>query len=230
MRKQVGRPAEQRMVFAIAALLDTAWFWLLCAPNHLTERTIMTTLTQKETDRFEIAELVISAQDGDRDAFGELFARFRHTVFAIALRRLGDYNEAQELTQDVFVQALTKLIQLRDPNCFGGWVRSITHRMAINRHVRRGPALPTEPETLEATCVEPTTPLSVVLKREQRTQIQDGLSRLRDLDRETLVAFYVKGRSLLEMSDEFDAPLGTIKRRLHVARKRLAKEVEPMAL
>ena len=51
---------------------------------------------------------------------------------------------------------------------------------------------------------------------------------MRELDRETLVAFYVKGRSLLEMSDEFDAPLGTIKRRLHIARKRLAKEVESL--
>ena len=47
-------------------------------------------------------------------------------------------------------------------------------------------------------------------------------------DRETLVAFYVDGRSLLEMSDDFDAPVGTIKRRLHVARKRLAKEVEEL--
>ena len=57
-----------------------------------------------------------------------------------------------------------------------------------------------------------------------------GLNRLRALDRETLEAFYVRGQSLLEMSDEFDAPLGTIKRRLHVARKRLAKEVEPLAV
>ena len=102
--------------------------------------------------------------------------------------------------------------------------------MAINRLVRRGPDLPTEPETLEATCVERSTPLSVVLERERSSQVRDGLSRLRELDRETLVAFYVKGQSLLEMSDEFDAPLGTIKRRLHVARKRLAKEVEPLAV
>ena len=49
-------------------------------------------------------------------------------------------------------------------------------------------------------------------------------------DRATLEAFYVRGQSLLQMSDEFDAPLGTIKRRLHVARLRLAKEVEPMAV
>jgi len=190
----------------------------------------MATLTQNETERFEVAELVIAAREGDRDAFGELFARFERTVFAVAMRRLGDYNEAQELTQDVFVQALIKLIQLREPGCFGGWVRSITHRMAINRLVRRGPDFPTEPDTLEATCVEATTPLTVVLKREQNSQVRAGLSRLRELDRETLVAFYVRGRSLLQMSDEFDAPLGTIKRRLHVARKRLAKEVEPMAV
>ena len=45
------------------------------------------------------------------------------------------------------------------------------------------------------------------------------------MDRETLEAFYVRGHSLLEMSDEFDAPVGTIKRRLHVARKRLAQEM-----
>jgi RNA polymerase sigma-70 factor (ECF subfamily) len=43
------------------------------------------------------------------------------------------------------------------------------------------------------------------------------------------VAFYFHGRSLVEMSDQFDSPVGTIKRRLHVARKRLAKELATMA-
>jgi RNA polymerase sigma-70 factor (ECF subfamily) len=186
--------------------------------------------TINENDQLQTADLVLAAQRGDRQAFGELFERFERTVFAIALRRLGNYNEAQELTQDVFVQAMTKLDQLREPQAFAGWLRSITHRMAINRMVRRGPAIPTEPETLEATCVEHATPLSLVLQNERKAELRDGLGRLRDLDRETLEAFYVRGQSLVEMSDEFDAPLGTIKRRLHVARKRLAKEVEPMAV
>lgn len=173
------------------------------------------------------AELVCAAQAGDREAFGELFRRYERVVCAIALRRLGDYDEAQELTQDVFIQAMTKLGQLREPECFGGWLKSITHRMAINRIVRRDPDVSTEPDCLEATCVEHRTPLAVVLEREQSKQVRAGLGRLRDLDRETLEAFYVRGQSLIEMSDEFDAPVGTIKRRLHVARKRLAEEVEP---
>jgi RNA polymerase sigma-70 factor (ECF subfamily) len=177
-------------------------------------------------DQEQIAELVRAAQDGDRFAFGELFQRYERHVFAIALRRSGDYNEAQELTQDVFVQAMQKIGQLREPQAFGGWLRAITNRMAINRAVRRGPDLPMEPETLEGNCVETVTPLANVLEGERKTQVQAGLARLGDLDRQTLVAFYVNAKSLLEMADEFDAPVGTIKRRLHVARKRLAKEVE----
>jgi RNA polymerase sigma-70 factor (ECF subfamily) len=100
--------------------------------------------------------------------------------------------------------------------------------MAINRAMRRSPDYLAEPNALATTCVEDDTPLTAVLADERQAQVRAGLSRLRELDRATLVAFYVKGRSLLEMSDEFDAPLGTIKRRLHVARKRLAKEVEPL--
>ncbi|MCH7727675.1 MAG: sigma-70 family RNA polymerase sigma factor [Planctomycetes bacterium] len=195
----------------------------------------MATLTnrQKNTDNIDnirLVELVLAAQTGDRAAFGELFERFERHVFAIALRRLGDYAEAEELAQDVFVQAMQKLEQLRQPECFGGWLRSITHRMAINRVVRRGPDVPTEPGTLAATCVDDATPLASALQNERHGQLHDGLGRLRDLDRETLVAFYMKGQSLLEMSDDFDAPIGTIKRRLHVARKRLAKQVEEVAI
>ena len=101
--------------------------------------------------------------------------------------------------------------------------------MAINRAVRRAPAISVEPEMLEATVVGSSSPLDAVLEVERQDQVRAGLERLGDMDRDTLVAFYVKGQSLLEMADDFEAPLGTIKRRLHVARKRLAKQVEDLA-
>jgi RNA polymerase sigma-70 factor (ECF subfamily) len=190
----------------------------------------MTTLDEELTDeKVLVTELVCAAQRGDRDAFGQLVERFERSVYATALRRLGNHAEAQELTQEVFVQALRKLDQLRTPEAFSGWLRSITVRMAINRATRGGPLLSTEPEALEARCVETETPLTSALTRERNRQVRAGLGRLGDLDRETLVAFYVKGRSLVEMSNEFDSPVGTIKRRLHVARKRLAKELEELA-
>ena len=177
-----------------------------------------------------VAELVRAAQENDRAAFGLLAERYERAVYATALRRLRTHAEAQELVQEVFVQALRKLAQLRTPECFGGWLRSITVRMAINRAARAQPALATEPATLAATCVETRTPLGDALDNERRREVRKSLRRLRPLDRETLVAFYVKGHSLVEMSDAFASPVGTIKRRLHVARKRLAKELAEMSV
>ncbi len=175
------------------------------------------------------SDLVRAAQAGDRDAFGELFERYQPTVMAIAMRRLRDFADAQELCQDVFVQAMLKIEQLRTPEAFGGWLRQITVRMAINRAVRRAPAVAVEPEVLAATVSCDHSPLDSALEFERQVQVREGLDRLGEMDRETLVAFYVEGQSLLEMANGFAAPLGTIKRRLHVARKRLAKEVGELA-
>lgn len=177
----------------------------------------------------ELPPLVDAARYGDREAFDRLIERFEPTVFAIALRRLRNRADAQELCQEVFLQALRKLDQLNDPRCFAGWLRQIAVRMAINRAVRRAPLLTADSSILEANGVEPDTPLRCAIARETQTQVHLGLDRLRAMDRETLLAFYFHGHSLVEMSDEFQSPVGTIKRRLHVARKRLAKELEALA-
>ena len=184
---------------------------------------------QKTSDDTDLIRSVRCAQRGDREAFGRLVVRYERAVYAIAFRRLANHAEAKELSQEVFVQALRKIRQLRDPRCFGGWLRSIARRMAINRAIRRAPLVPTAPESFEATCVELETPLVRLLAREREDQVHLGLGRLRALDRDTLVAFYLDGRSLLEMSEKFDSPVGTIKRRLHVARKRLARELRALA-
>ena len=182
--------------------------------------------TVEELSETDISNLVLAAQDGDREAFGELVQRYERNVYSVALRRLGNHAEAQELAQEVFVKAMQKLGQLREPAAFGGWLRQITVRLAINRAVRRAPLVSAEPDHLAASCASHETPLTSALASERRSQVRAGLNRLGSLDRRTLVAFYVEGQSLLEMSDQFSSPVGTIKRRLHVARKRLAKELE----
>ena len=189
---------------------------------NFTENTIFAVETRT------VAELVRAAQAGDREAFGELFERYRPGIVALAMRRVRNADEAEELTQDVFIQAMQKIEQLRVPEAFGGWLRQIVHRMAINRMTRTRSALPCDPETLEATCLAEGTPDAVAEDRERATAIRDGIDRLGALDQQTLQAFYLQSKSLIEMSDEFDAPVGTIKRRLHVARKRLAKEMDFM--
>jgi RNA polymerase sigma-70 factor, ECF subfamily len=172
------------------------------------------------------AELVTAAQEGDNEAFGALVNRFERMVQAVCWQRLRNHAEAQEAAQEVFIKAFEKLEQLDEPAAFPGWLRSIAVRQSINRSTRRRAALSVEPHALESFDGEVEAPLSSLLARERVDQLHEGLDRLATLDRSTLVAFYLHGQSLIEMSDEFEAPVGTIKRRLHVARKRLAKELE----
>ncbi len=178
------------------------------------------------TDTRTVAQLVLAVQEGDRDAFGELFERYRPGIVALAMRRVRNADEAEELAQDVFIQAMQKIDQLRVPEAFGGWLRRIVHRMAINRITRNRFAIACDPETLEATCYAVGTPDSFAEGREEAEAVRESIDQLGDLDQQTLKAFYLQSKSLIEMSNEFDAPIGTIKRRLHVARKRLQKQME----
>ncbi len=174
----------------------------------------------------EVLQLVLRAREGDRAAFGELVERFQPTVYAISLARLRNPAEAQELAQEVFLHAMRKLPQLREAECFAGWLRQITVRMALNRLTRRGPLLKVESEVLENAEAAGTGPLDAILKAEAAAELHVGLARLKPTDRATLEAFYIRGRSLKQMSREFETPIGTIKRRLHVARIRLKKQLE----
>jgi len=176
-------------------------------------------------DDIELQSLVRLAQSGDREAFGQLVVRFEKSVFAIVLRRLRNRSEAAEVTQDVFVQVLRKLPQLREVERFSGWLRQIAVRMAINRAVRRPNESNPGPERMSAVQSTPDNPLERLMRSEEAGQVWGCLERLRDMDRKTLIAFYFEGRSLKQMSDEFDSPIGTIKRRLHTARNRLREEL-----
>ncbi len=177
----------------------------------------------------EITLLVERAKVGDREAYGELVVRFQSSVYAMALARVRDPLEAQELAQDVFVHAMKKLPQLRDPRCFAGWLRRITARMAINRLTRRGPLHRVEGDVLESAEAAGSNPVDSLIRSEQAGELYRALELLKPVDRATLVAFYIRGRSLKQMSREFETPVGTIKRRLHVARNRLKTAMEKAA-
>lgn len=174
----------------------------------------------------ELAILVRRAQRGDREAFGRLVEQFERTVYAVCLRRLGNPSEALELTQEVFLHVMKRLGQLRDPERFAGWLRQVAARMAINRATRRLPPPSVESDVLEGAGAESNDPLDELIARERAQHLYEGLARLKPLDRETLVAFYIQGQSLIEMAEDVDAPVGTIKRRLHTARKRLKAVLE----
>jgi RNA polymerase sigma-70 factor (ECF subfamily) len=175
----------------------------------------------------DVADLAERARDGDREAYGELVRRFRPAIYAVLLGWLHDPAEADDLAQDVFLHGMRKLGQLRDARCFAGWLRQIAVRLALNRLSRRRPGGGgNRLVNLPARSMDPAEEME---RAEERTQVREGLTHLRPLYREVLEAFYLHGRSLQEMSIAFDAPLGTIKRRLHTARQLLREHLESHA-
>jgi RNA polymerase sigma-70 factor, ECF subfamily len=186
----------------------------------------MRNITARDESWSDLAILVRRAQAGDREAFGELVEQFQRTVHAICLRRLGNPSEALEMTQEVFLHVLRRLDQLREPERFAGWLRQVTVRMAINRATRRNAPPSVETAVLEGAGEHHEDPLDELIARERARRLWEALERLKTIDREVLVAFYIQGRSLIEIAEQLDVPIGTVKRRLHTARKRLKVELE----
>lgn len=174
----------------------------------------------------DVEDIVSRAQRGDRQAYGDLFEAFWPSIYALALARLRDVDEAQDLAQDVWVHAYMKLGQLRQPAAFAGWLRQMAARMVINRVSRRRPLDLADNALLDDTAAPGEAPLEQLIQREALDGLRQGLDRLKPMDRDTLLAFYYHDQSLDTISRESSAPVGTIKRRLHVARKRLRQEVE----
>ncbi|MBA2303402.1 MAG: sigma-70 family RNA polymerase sigma factor [Acidobacteria bacterium] len=81
--------------------------------------------------------LVLAARAGDRDAYGELYRRFSRAVHAVLIARL-PHADADDLVQDVFLHAMTRLKDLREPSAFCGWLCVIARRRAVD-HYRREP-------------------------------------------------------------------------------------------
>lgn len=189
---------------------------------------MMLELDQERQARWSAtAALVIRAQRGDREAMGQLIEQFQKTVYALCLGRLGNPSEAQELTQEVFLHVVKRLGQLREPERFAGWLRQVTVRMAINRATRRVATPAIDAEVLEGIGeAEARNPLQDLIARERAERLWDGLGRLKPMDREALQAFYIQGRSLIEIAEQLEVPIGTVKRRLHVARNRLKEVLE----
>ena len=127
-----------------------------------------------------VAELVQSAQAGDRAAFGTLYERFSGYVYAILLAQL-PRQEAADLVQDVFLMALEKLSSLREPAAFPGWIGAIARRRAVDAfRVRPGDRMTDELRDYASRDASPHTGA-------EAAQVLAVIARLPDAYRETLV-------------------------------------------
>lgn len=167
-----------------------------------------------------IGNLVEKTQQGETDAYGELFEGFYPMVFAVVSRYLGHFEDAREVTQDVFLLGFRRIKQLKEPAAFAGWIRQIAVNTAYNFHRRRKP-LTYNGDLLFGCVSKERDPLQQICAAELKRDALELVNSLTELQREALILRAVEELSYQEISERLGCPLGTAKRRIHVARKAL---------
>lgn len=165
-------------------------------------------------------QLVIAARGGDREAFGFLFEMFRGMVWNVALKRLKNPDNVDDVVQNVFLRAWKCLPKLGDPEFFPGWIKRIGVNMAIN-FLRRGQRRHAEVFVGYDAEDGSTEPIEDMIAGELHGSLRAAVDRLKDADAQVVRAFYLEGKSMKSICRENCEPMGTIKRRLHHARHRL---------
>jgi len=168
------------------------------------------------TEEPDDAVLVERAAAGDESAFERLVERYQGKLFRVALRMLGDYDEARDATQTAFIKAYQKLASFNRQFRFFSWIYRILLNECLNRQRDRRPHEPLAPELAAAG-----TPLETLESSERRRRVQDAVLRLGMEYREVIVLRHFADLSYEEVAATLGIPEKTVKSRLYTARQRL---------
>ncbi|HYH86947.1 MAG TPA: sigma-70 family RNA polymerase sigma factor [Pyrinomonadaceae bacterium] len=175
-------------------------------------------------------ELAKKAAAGDGVAFEELYRRHYRRVFALTLRMMGNPTEAEDMTQDVFLQLFNKIGMFRGESAFTTWL----HRMTVNQvlmHFRkkstRSELLTDEGETpvqiVQGTANPGTMPVI------DRISLEKALNELPVGYRTVFVLHDVEGYEHYEVAQMLGIAEGTSKSQLHKARLKLRQLIKQQA-
>ncbi|MBM3240322.1 sigma-70 family RNA polymerase sigma factor [Candidatus Poribacteria bacterium] len=172
------------------------------------------------------SELVKDALQGDQNAFGELVKRYQTVVYGYAYHLLNSFDEAEELCQEVFIQAYTSLANLKETEKFPSWLRSITRNICVS-FIRQKERLRSLEESVPKR--EILTPEEQYERRELSSQLMEAVKALSERNRLLVTLFYLDGLSYKEIGDFLEVPLNTVKVTLRRARNQLKERLIQMA-
>lgn len=192
------------------------------------------------------AALVVQAQLGQTAAFDRLMKTYRDRVFGVVLNLAGNHADAADVTQDVFIKAFTNIQKYNFRSSFFTWIYRIAVNEALN-HQRRAHSkrmsifekiLPVSGKTdeqmsheerlsnLQPSDAHRERP-AAALKNELQTQLDRALQDLSEEHRAAIVLTEIEGLSMEEAAEILGTSAGTIKSRLHYAKKHLQTLLKP---
>ncbi|PZD74759.1 ECF RNA polymerase sigma factor SigK [Acaryochloris thomasi RCC1774] len=158
------------------------------------------------------ADLIEKLQAGDTDALGDIYDRYSPLVYGLSLRMLGNRQEAEDLTHEIFLKLYQGGRYNHQRGTLGSYLMTLTRSRAIDRlrsHSNRRQILNRWQQDLCQTRIK--LPAEQASLLERQAQVRLALSQLSEMQRQVLELSYYEGLSQSEIAKRLQKPLGTVK-------------------
>src|SRR6266852_2838342 len=175
-----------------------------------------------EHERLPVPE----ARAGQAEAWNVLLARYRLPLYAYVFELVHQEQTSLDIVQETFISAARNLGSLQDNEKFGSWLFSIAHQKCVQQWRKQYPeTVPLDPED-EGYADIGAGPRDLLIRKEQEAEFMKLLDQLAWPHRAVLLLHFVEDFSFDEIASITGTQLGTVKSRLHYARKALKKLLE----
>jgi len=179
-------------------------------------------LVVPEDERLPVQE----ARAGDPEAWNVLLRRFRLPLYAYVFELVHHEQASLDIVQETFINAARHIGSLQRDEKFGSWLFNIAHQKCVHHWRRYHPEeIPLDPQD-ECYPDDAAGPQELLIRKEQEEQFMKGLDQLAVPHRAVLLLHFVEDFSLDEIARITGTPLGTVKSRLHYARKAFRRLLE----
>ena len=169
---------------------------------------------------------VAEARAGDATAWDTLFRRYQLPLYVYVVELIRHEQASLDLVQETFISAVRHLGGLREDAKFGSWLFGIAHQKCGQHWRRAGRSDAVFDDRAELPDEAAEEPSDALIRQEQEAELMKLLHALPLPQRSVLLLHFVEDFSLEEIAAINSAPLGTIKSRLHYAKRALRKLME----
>jgi RNA polymerase sigma-70 factor (ECF subfamily) len=172
---------------------------------------------------------VPQARAGDPAAWDALFRRYQLPLYVYAFELVHNEQVSLDIVQETFINASRHIGSLREDDKFGSWLFGIAHQKCVQRWRKEN----REQAAMEEFAATPPeledSPDELLIRQEQESEFMDALNQLPLPQRSALLLHFVEDFPLEEIADITGAALGTVKSRLHYAKKALKEMIQKEA-
>jgi len=175
----------------------------------------------------EIEQLpVAQARTGNAAAWDALFRRYQLPLYVYVFELVRDEQASLDIVQETFIAAVRHLGSLREDAKFGSWLFGIAHQKCIQRWRKKAREEMLRDEFTHAPVEFESGPDELLIREEQAAEFMKLLNQLPPPQRSVLLLHFVEEFSLEEIAGITTVSIGTVKSRLHYAKKSLRKLLE----